>query len=370
MKNVSTGNTSIVLDEELKAFDPDKSVMLKESFAPKVQEYESFLDRFEEVRAMETSPAKCEAARRLRLDIKPVRTSTDKLRKNEKAFYLSASRAIDGMAGMITAKVRLIEDECQGYEDHYKNLEKEAKEKLRREREEKLLSLGDDVKIPPGLEEMEEEVFNNYYEGTKSSIELKKEAEEKAAKAQAEKERVDNLRNSRIAECSSLIQFIVDYDNMDLGTLEEAAYNMVVEGAKAKQKEHEAEQAELKRKADEAEAEKQAALKEQKKKDAEKLRKEKEKLAKEKAEKEKLQREKEEREAKEKAEKEAKAEAEKALALAPDKKKLEKFTADLKAFIDGYSIELKDSNANDIKNHAFSLVNRAISDVTAMADRL
>lgn len=315
----------LTIKNELAGLDASKAEMIQKTFDPMVEMLNAFETQYADVMAMEQTPEKSAQAKRLRLDISRIRTEADKVRKEQKAEYLRAGNAIQGVYNILKFAVEEKETALKDVENYYALIEAE-KAKTRKSERENELSKFDSDGSGIDLGGMADDVWINYLTGVKTVYDSRVAAEQKAeadriAAVAAEKTRQAELKeeNLRLAE------------ERRLSDLREKA-------AKAKlQKEREAtaEKDRILREAREAEDARRQA-------EAEKIRLENESILKA------------EREAREKIQREAAAEKYKAALLlkesadkkaeearkaasAPDKDKLTALADTLESSIDSYS---------------------------------
>lgn len=355
----------LVLTSELEGLEASKAQQIEAVFAPMVKMLKEFEGAYDDIVAQEITEDLCKKAKRLRLDIAKIRTSADKERKAQKAEYLRAGNAIQGVYNILKFAVEEKEGKLKDIENHFENLEKERIAELQIERAEELEQYEVEV-IPENLGAMADDVWNNFITGTKVNYENQKEAERKAEEERLEKERVKDLHDKRVYQCSRLIDYIENFESVDFGNMSDKDYDTLVKVAKSKREAYEKEQErirleneKLKAEQEKAEAERKKQEEENKKKlEAERKAAEEEKkkiqaenelkLKKEREEKERLQKLEADRIAKEKADKKAKEEAERKAKLAPDKDKLETLLNELKNFKGKLDLSLKDRKADNL----------------------
>jgi hypothetical protein len=138
-------------------------------------------------------------AKELRLKYVKVRTGTAEIHKTQKAFYLAGGRYVDGWKNAQLFASQGIEEKLESIEKHAENLERERIAKIQAERVEILMQYGVEYIPTLNLGTMPEDVWNNFFIGTKATYEAKKEAEKKAeeeriAKLKAEEEERERIR--------------------------------------------------------------------------------------------------------------------------------------------------------------------------------
>jgi hypothetical protein len=329
--------------------DVEKASKIESSFAPVIVEREGLISVYEGILNLEINPETCKQAKELRLKLVKLRTSTDRIHKAEKAFFLAAGRFVDAWKNKTNTTIEEMESRLSEIENYYVILEQKRIAELETERTKQVAELSD--VIPSGLGKMEKGVFDAYLQGLK----VAKEAREKAI-IEAEKERemlaeIQRLHNERKDVLLSFWQFLtVEEKAANLGYFEVVEFENLLSACKSrkadadkKQIELEAERkrlaAENEKRQKELEAERAKAEKERKEAEAERLRIEAEnqkKLEAERAEKQRIQTELDNQRKAEneriEAEKAAKAKAEmeaKKAAKAPDKDKIIKYIESL-----------------------------------------
>jgi len=240
--------TADTFNEVLGSVEESKAQQIKKVFQPMTDMLEGFEKKYAEVMAMEISPETCKAAKRLRLDIGKVRIEAEKVRKTEKAYFVAAGKAIDGVNNILKFAVVERENSLKEVELYYENLEKKAKEDRLKKREAKLLELDENINLPGFLLDMEDDEFNSYLEGQRSTIEkrLKQEEEERLQREKIQKQ--GELRDSRLKESVELLPFIEDVKNIDFGLITDSEYKAITDLAKIKKEDSEASEKEKQKK--------------------------------------------------------------------------------------------------------------------------
>ncbi|MCK5610742.1 hypothetical protein KAR91_53205, partial [Candidatus Pacearchaeota archaeon] len=130
----------------------------------------------------------------LRLDIRKVRTTTEKLHKKEKADILISGRAIDGVKNILVWAVSEKEKRLEEIENHFLTIESNRLDALKAEREKELLQKTDvDIEVlATDLRTMDTDVWDAYL-GAKvkeKSDRVQAELDAEKARIQAEKDRI------------------------------------------------------------------------------------------------------------------------------------------------------------------------------------
>lgn len=170
---------------------------IENAFMPKIIERDGLRVIYESVITKELSPALCEEAGSLRRKLVKVRTGIAEIHKTQKAYFLAAGRYVDAWKNKETLPVEQMEEKLKEIEDYYENIERERKAKLKAERTAELLAFDVDGSIM-SLEEMSDDVWNNYLAGVKLQYNARKEEEKKieelrVAEAEAERKRQAEL---------------------------------------------------------------------------------------------------------------------------------------------------------------------------------
>lgn len=248
-------------------------------------------------------PESARKAKSLRLKYVKVRTGTAEIHKAQKAFYLAGGRFVDGWKNAQLFASEGIEKKLEAIEKFQENLEKERIAELQTLREEQLLPYGVENVSSLNLGIMSEQVWFNFFTGTRDNYQRQVEAEQKVVEQKiAEEKRIQTEQEAQRIENEKLKAEALAKEK-----------ELAEEKAKA-----EAERKAMEERANKERAEAEAKLKAEREAN-EKLQAE----IKAKAEQE----EKEKREAQEKVQAELKAKelAEKRARSAPDKAKLNDF---------------------------------------------
>jgi len=368
----------LMIREELKGLDPSKAEQIEAIFTPMVTMLKSFEGQFDAIVESEINADTCNRAKRLRLDIAKVRTGADKLRGEQKAEYLRAGNAIQGVYNILKFAVTEKEEKLKEIENHFVRLAEEKVKRLQAERELELSKYDiDGSQIDLGV--MDDMIWSNFLSGTKTNYEAVKEAELEAEKQRLKDVADQHIYASRKEKLRKLSDFY-DWSLFILGMSKEE-FQQLLTGAEFEKQKHVKRQEEirlenerLKKEREEkerqieaervereeilqkekAERERIEKIEQEKREKAlealkaeraenERLRVEAEtkankerllqeqRIKKEREEKAKLNKELAEKKAQEKVERELKAEQKKTAELAPDKEKLEALLITIKA---------------------------------------
>jgi hypothetical protein len=309
-----------------------KASEIKAMFTPMLAQMENLEVQYNEVLKQEINPETCQMAKDLRLSYVKVRTGTDKIHKELKAFYLNGGRFVDAFKNTQAFASGEKEKTLKAIEDHFENMEHERTEKLRVDR---LAMIKPYTEIEPlALGHMEQAVFDNLLNGFKVAYEVRIAAEKKAEEDRIAKEKAEADERARIkADNERLIKEAEERERL-------------AEIERKKQAQILAEQ-----KAESDKREKELQIK------ADKERKERERLAAEIKAKEDAEKE---------AEKKRKAEEKKAK-LAPDKNKLLNF---MQTINDLPRPEVKSIEAADIASKANTMLVQVSNYIKENANKL
>jgi len=164
-------------------------------FKPMLEKMSELEKEYNDIINLPITETTCQLAKELRLKYVKVRTGTAAIHKDLKAFYLNGGRFVDGWKNAQLFASQGIEEKLESIEQHFIIIERERIAKLESERIE-LLKPYSDV-MPQGLGLMDEQVFQNYLTGAKTTYEARIEAERKAEAdrlAAIEAERIERER--------------------------------------------------------------------------------------------------------------------------------------------------------------------------------
>jgi len=191
---------------ELQGIEKSKAQKIKETFEPMVIMLNGFEEKYEALikeSEKEITAGVCANAKRLRIDIGRVRIETGKLKDQEKAEYLRAGKAIQGVHNILVWAVTDKENKLKEIENHFEIIERKRLNDLQIERVKLLSNFVDDA-AERNLSIMDQDVWDAYFSTKKREyndrIEAEKKAEadriarEKAEAKERERIRLENLR--------------------------------------------------------------------------------------------------------------------------------------------------------------------------------
>lgn len=320
-------NKELVLNASSFGVEKNISEQIEAVFVPMVEMLKGFESAYNgiiEEAEQEISPKVVNDAKRVRLDISKVRIQTEKTRKSQKAEYLRAGNAIDGVANILKFAVMEKEEKLKEIEMHFELIKAEKKAVIQADRETELLKYDAEVE-GIDLADMPDNVWDKFLEGYKLAHEKIIESEMKAEEARILAEKSEAERIAKVeAENERLKKEADERDRLQ--TIEDKKQAKIQADLEKKlQDEHEerekVEKIELEKRAKEAEEREKKEAIERKKREAIQAEHEK-KLQDERDKAIKLEREIAEKKASEERATAEKEEKEKALRLAPDKEKL------------------------------------------------
>jgi len=183
-----------------------KAQEISAMFKPMLDKMVALETEYNEIAKLEINPITCQKAKDLRLQYVKVRTGTAQIHKELKQFYLLGGRFVDGWKNAQLMASQGIEDKLKDIENHYAKIEQEKIDKIRIERESKLLEFG--VEDPPkDLGKMDQSIWDSFLKGSEANYKLLKEAEEREERERIEKDRLDRLENNRQLDASEYKRF-------------------------------------------------------------------------------------------------------------------------------------------------------------------
>jgi colicin import membrane protein len=192
----------VTLDPKQFGIEESKAAEIAAQFKPMLDKMVELETEYNEVIKLPIETAG-PVAKQLRLKYVKVRTGTEKIHKDQKAFYLSAGRFVDGWKNAQFFASQGIEARLEDIENHAANLEKARIAESQAMREQIISQYNVDT---TGLKlgEMSQSVFDSFLLGTKTAYENRIEAERiaeeqrlaaiEAEKARIEAQRIENER--------------------------------------------------------------------------------------------------------------------------------------------------------------------------------
>jgi colicin import membrane protein len=221
-----TGNgkmTDIIkLDPKEFGLEESKAADIAAQFKPMLDKMVELEQEYNEVIALPIEEA-APKAKALRLKYVKVRTGTEKIHKEQKAFYLSAGRFVDGWKNTQLFASDGIEKKLQDIEDHAANKEKERIAALQSEREALLVPYGVENANLLQLGQMTQDVFNNFLLGTKTAHDQRIEAERLAEEQRLAAIEAERIRLEEQAKENERLKLEAEAKEKELAVEREAA---------------------------------------------------------------------------------------------------------------------------------------------------
>lgn len=227
-----------VVDPKEFGIEEIKASQIENSFMPKIKERELLDNAFNEILTKELTPELAVEAKRLRNQYVKIRTGIAEIHKVEKQFFLAAGRFCDAIKNRLTLPVEQKEERLFEIEDYFNKIERERIAKIKSDREELLSSYVDNPDSYKS-ELLSDEAFDNLLTGLKLAFEHKLEKEKEAERIRLEEEREENLKRLR----SNLMRPYYDFfkDEVNLGEISDADFEILISEMKAKKDAHDAE---------------------------------------------------------------------------------------------------------------------------------
>ncbi len=176
--------------------EPSQAEQIESVFLPVIQERENLAEKYTEIVKSEITTELTKSAKELRLRLVKVRTSTDKIHKDAKAFYLAGGRFVDAWKNRNVTVIEEMESRLFEIEDHFAKIDREKQEELKQSRLKILAEYCENPELyNVGL--LSDDAFNSLVSGQKMIKEQKIEAERKAEQARIAKEQAVTLHNER-----------------------------------------------------------------------------------------------------------------------------------------------------------------------------
>lgn len=235
--------TLVKIDPKEFGIEEQKAAQIAAQFQPVLDLMVEYEKETNEIYALPIEDPKTAArAKQHRLKYVKIRTSTEKIHKEQKSFYLLAGRYIDGWKNAQLFASQGIEEKLQAIENHAEIMEKQRIEALNLERIEQVKQY--EVVAPEslGLGNMSEGVFNNYLLGTKAAYEARKAQELAELQAEEERVRMNAIRAERISKLDKVGFLTEELKTIDVATLSEEDFENEYETCKARRAAYEVEQ--------------------------------------------------------------------------------------------------------------------------------
>jgi hypothetical protein len=185
------------IDPKEFGLDENQAKEVENSFIPVIIERDALAEKYELIINSEISKILTIDAHDLRMKIMKIRTSTDRIHKTAKAFYLAGGRFVDAWKNKNNAVCEQMENKLFEIEDHFAAIERQKKAEIAESRKNELVQLEVDVTFF-NLADMPEENYLQLLETSKLQLKLRKEAEQKAEQERIAKEKAEAEERERI----------------------------------------------------------------------------------------------------------------------------------------------------------------------------
>jgi len=176
-----------------------KAQEVKQVFDAVLQTAEKLEEEYNEVVALDVSPEACASAKALRLKYVKVRTGIAAAHKEQKAFYLSGGRAVDGLKNAYTHAVQGNEEKLKAIETHYERIAAEQLAALQVSRVTALLPYVEDA-AERNLSALQADEFEALLAMKSAEHADRIKAEEAAEAERVAKEKAEAAERERIAK--------------------------------------------------------------------------------------------------------------------------------------------------------------------------
>ena len=170
------------LDVQTKELAQEQIQILGEAFIPVLNDWDTLHENYTDIISKscttDVTPALSKAAKAVRLKMAKVRTTTEKIRKQQKAESLRTGDAIDGLARFIKNQLQPLEEKLKEVENYEEIQEQQKIAKLQTERLARIYDTYEqfDAPISEGLintpyGEMHSDVFEGSLQVLRSNLE-------------------------------------------------------------------------------------------------------------------------------------------------------------------------------------------------------
>ncbi len=229
-----------------------KADVISKSFKPSIVERDVLTGMYEQLIVKEITPELCKESGDLRKKLKKVRSNITAIHRTEKSFYLAGGQFVDAWKRKSIEPIIQMEERLTELEQHYE-LEKEKElQELEISRLDLLKPYLTEIQKeypPTGLSAMTDDVWENYFAGTKLGHE-NREAAAKQQKQEAlaeqkrleeeeiERQRINEIgwsRNSEFNDLGLKLPFL-GISIPELGKMNNENYSKAFENAKVEKK--------------------------------------------------------------------------------------------------------------------------------------
>jgi len=219
--------SDIIKSEIQTTLTPEQQSSIEKAFVPKIAEKNAVHKIYETLINAEITPEVCEQAGELLKHVVKIRTSTDRIRKAQKVYYLRAGQYVDASGNRIKVDCQEMEVKLSDLKNWYVNKEKERKEALQIERQEILSQYVENAHEIP-LSGMTEKVWQAYLTAEKTTWQAEQDRLAQEELDRLERERVNQLQTKRREELLPLSSFWwEDLKLINLGSLTNEKYDNI-----------------------------------------------------------------------------------------------------------------------------------------------
>jgi len=179
--------------------EESKARLIEQAFKPMIDKMVELEKEFNQIIKLPITSEACSQAHELRLKYVKVRTGTAAIHQKVKAEFRAGGLFVDGWKNTQLYASHGLEDKLKVIEDHYKNIERNRIAKLQEERA-TALNPYDPGFTPESLGEMQDEIWNNYFNGVKLAFEQRQAAEQKAEEERIARQKAEEDERKRIRE--------------------------------------------------------------------------------------------------------------------------------------------------------------------------
>ena len=177
--------------------EPSQAEQIESVFLPVIQERENLAELYTNIVSKEITKELGSDAKDLRLKLVKVRTNTDRIHKEAKAFYLAGGRFVDPWKNKTVTVIETMEEKLFEIEDFFPKQEREALAKLKEERIKILSEYCENTDLYQ-VQFLSEEAFNSLVQGQRLIKEQKEAEAKKAEQDRIERERLEAEERERI----------------------------------------------------------------------------------------------------------------------------------------------------------------------------
>lgn len=221
---------------------------LQDSFLPFFNQAKEWAEKASQIVVTDASQIQLiKDARQARLILKEIRVNADKTRKALKEDSLRYGKAVQGVYNVIEYLIVPIEQHLEKQEKFVEIQEAERKAKLKLQREDELRPFSQYVPFGIDLANMSDEDYQKVFSGAKLQFEAAIEAKQRVEKERVEREAAIKLHNERKNAIIPYWSYLTESQmSLDLSTISESEFSMILENCKSQKADFDKKQAEIK----------------------------------------------------------------------------------------------------------------------------